>query len=100
MNQDRADIEVALPLTKIIPSSARVKIGLLPEWKTAASLVHHCDPYGNSCLAVTELVSWISSHGFIHSDNKLVRETYLTSEKDMYGKFRLAELLIPIEYNK
>ncbi|WP_199617670.1 MerR family transcriptional regulator [Paenibacillus alkalitolerans] len=100
MNMDRADIEVALPLTKHIPSSDRVKVGLQPEWKAAASLVHRCDPYDNSCTAVAQLMSWISSNGYIHPDKEPIREIYLTSDTDMYGKLRLAELLIPVESSK
>ncbi|QWU16185.1 DNA-binding transcriptional regulator, MerR family [Paenibacillus sophorae] len=98
MNSDPVDIEVALPLTKNIPSNGRVKVGILPELKAAASLVHHCNPYLNSCPAVTELMSWISSQNFVYSEKEPVREIYLTSDKDMYGTLRLAELLVPIEY--
>ncbi|MFD1775161.1 MerR family transcriptional regulator [Paenibacillus rhizophilus] len=98
MNSDPVDIEVALPLTKDIPSNGRVKVGILPELKAAASLVHHCNPYRNCCPAVTELMSWISSQSFVHSEKEPLREIYLTSDKDMYGTIRLAELLVPIEH--
>ncbi|AHV99646.1 MerR family transcriptional regulator [Paenibacillus sabinae] len=97
MNSDLADIEVALPLTKVIPSRGRVKVGILPELKAAASLVHQCNPYRNDCPAVTELLSWIRSESLIPSEKEPVREVYLTSDKDMYGTLRLAELLVPIE---
>ncbi|MFE6796332.1 MerR family transcriptional regulator [Paenibacillus chitinolyticus] len=94
---DQADLEVALPLTKAIPSSGRVNVGLMPGLKAAASLVHLCNPYDNSCLAADRLVSWISSKGYVRSYKEPIRETYLTSDKDIYGKMRLAELLIPLE---
>ncbi|MCY9590983.1 MerR family DNA-binding transcriptional regulator [Paenibacillus chitinolyticus] len=94
---DQADLEVALPLTKAIPSSGRVNVGLMPGLEAAASLVHLCNPYDNSCLAADRLVSWISSQGYVRSYKEPIRETYLTSDKDIYGKMRLAELLIPLE---
>ncbi|NOU85310.1 MerR family transcriptional regulator [Paenibacillus sp. LMG 31460] len=94
---DQADLEVAIPLTKVIPSNERVNVRHLPELKAAASLVHLCNPYDNSCLAADQLVSWISSHGYVRSYKEPIRETYLTSDKDIYGKMRLAELLIPLE---
>ncbi|AKG36804.1 MerR family transcriptional regulator [Paenibacillus durus] len=97
-NSDLVDIEVALPLTKVVPSRGRVKVSILPELKAAASLVHHCNPYRNDCPAVTELLSWIQSQSLVPSAKEPVRETYLTSDKDMYGTLRLAELLIPIEH--
>jgi len=95
-----ADIEVALPIPNPIPGSNRVKVGYLPGIKTAASLVHHCDPYSTSCSASAELEAWISFNGYARDNNAPIRETYLTSDKDMYGKMRLAELLIPVELVK
>ncbi|WP_025690758.1 MerR family transcriptional regulator [Paenibacillus zanthoxyli] len=98
MNSDIVDIEVALPLTKVIPSRGRVKVGILPELKAAVSLVHQCNPYRNDCPAVNELMSWVRSQSLVPSTKEPVREIYLTSDKDMYGTLRLAELLIPIEH--
>jgi DNA-binding transcriptional MerR regulator len=95
--EDQLDIEVALPILKEIPSSDRVNVGFLPDLKIAASLVHRCDPYDNSCPAITELASWITSHGYLVSDKEPIREIYLTSDKDIYGSLRQAELLIPVE---
>ncbi len=95
--KDQADIEVALPILKEIPSNGRVKVGFLPDLKMAASLVHRCDPYDNSCPALFELASWISSHGYLLSEKEPIREIHLTSDEDIYGKLRQAELLIPIE---
>lgn len=97
MYTDQADLEVAIPLTKAIPSNERVNVRLLPELKAAASLVHLCSPYDDSCLAADELASWISSQGYVRSYKDPIREIYLTSDKDIYGKMRLAELLFPLE---
>lgn len=94
---DQADLEVAIPLTKAIPNNERVNVRFLPELKAAASLVHLCSPYDNSCLAADQLVSWISYQGYVRSYKEPIRETYLTSDKDIYGKMRLAELLFPLE---
>ncbi|MGG4106771.1 MerR family transcriptional regulator [Paenibacillus lautus] len=98
-NADIADIEVAVPITRDIPANGRVRVDFLPELQSAASLVHRCDPYGYSCLALPELKAWISSQGFVQSDREPIREIYLTSDKDIYGKKRPAELLIPLQGN-
>lgn len=95
--EDVVDIEVAVPISQEIPGSGRIKVGLLPELQMAASLVHRCNPYGISCPAAAELASWIGSHGYVPSDKQPIREIYLTSDKDMYGRRRLAEMLIPVE---
>ncbi|WP_169083357.1 MerR family transcriptional regulator [Paenibacillus sp. PL91] len=97
MDKEQANLEVSVPLTQAIPSNDRVNVSLLPELKTAASLVHLCNPYDDSCLAADQLESWISSQGYVRSYKEPIRETYLTSDKDIYGKMRLAELLIPLE---
>ena len=98
-NADIADIEVAVPITRDIPANGRVRVDFLPELPSAASLVHRCDPYGYSCPAVPELKAWISSQGLVQSDREPIREIYLTSDKDIYGKKRPAELLIPLQGN-
>ncbi|CAG7649897.1 MerR family transcriptional regulator [Paenibacillus allorhizosphaerae] len=90
------DVEVAIPVTNPIPGKGSVKVGLLPEVNMAASVVHYCDPYSDCCMAEGELRSWIAANGFVTA-NAPVRETYLTSDKDIYGTLRLSELLIPIE---
>ncbi|OOC63984.1 MerR family transcriptional regulator [Paenibacillus ihbetae] len=95
-NADVADMEVALPITRDIPSNDRVRVYVLPELQTAASLLHHCDPYGYSCPVIPELKAWSSSHGLVQSDREPIREIYLTSDKDIYGRKRPAELLIPL----
>lgn len=95
--EDVIDVEVALPITKNIPSSNRVKIHFWPELKKVASLVHWCDPYHSSCPALAELATWISSNGYQPSEVDPIREIYLTADKDLYGKLRMAELLVPIE---
>lgn len=98
-NADIADIEVAVPITRDIPANGRVHMGFLPELQSAASLVHCCDPYDYSCPVVPELKAWISSHGLVQSVREPIREIYLTSDKDIYGKKRPAELLIPLQGN-
>ncbi|GIP00645.1 MerR family transcriptional regulator [Paenibacillus lautus] len=98
-NADIADVEVAVPITRDIPANGRVRVGFLPELQSAASLVHRCDPYGYSCPAVPELKAWISSQGLVQSDREPIREIYLTSDKDIYGKKRPAELLVPLQGN-
>ncbi|MEK4115821.1 MerR family transcriptional regulator [Paenibacillus sp. FSL W8-0919] len=95
-NADVADIEVALPLSRDIPANGRVRVHVLPELESAASLIHHCDPYGYSCPVIPELKAWISSRGLVQSDREPIREMYLTSDKDIYGRKRPAELLIPL----
>ncbi|GIO92908.1 MerR family transcriptional regulator [Paenibacillus lactis] len=95
-NADVADIEVALPLSRDIPANGRVRVHVLPELESAASLIHHCDPYGYSCPVIPELKAWISSQGLVQSDREPIREMYLTSDKDIYGRKRPAELIIPL----
>jgi len=97
LEDDAIDVEVALPISKEIPKSNRVNICYLPELKKAASLVHHCDPYHTSCPALSELAAWISFNGYRPSEEEPIREIYLTVDKDLYGKLRMAELLIPVE---
>ncbi|WP_244235370.1 MerR family transcriptional regulator [Paenibacillus lautus] len=98
-NADIADIEVAIPITRDIPVNGRVRVDYLPMLQSAASLVHRCDPYGYSCPVAPELKAWISSQGLVQSDREPIREIYLTSDKDIYGKKRPAELLIPLQGN-
>lgn len=94
---DVSDVEVAIPITHPFPEDRRINIGLLPAVELTASHVHDCDPYNSSCPAEAELASWISSQGYQLSDKEPIREIYLTPDKDMYGRLRKAELLIPIE---
>jgi hypothetical protein len=91
------DVEVGLPIANQIPSSNRVRIHFWPELKKAASLVHHCDLYHSSCPALAELASWISFNGYLPSETEPVREIYLTTDKNLYGNLRMAELLVPIQ---
>lgn len=96
-SSENTDIEVAVPITRDMPATDRVCVGFLPELQSTASFVHHCDPYVYNCPAVPELKEWISSQGMIPSDREPIREIYLTSDKDIYGKKRPAELLIPLQ---
>jgi len=92
---DPADIEVAIPLTEPIPSNDKVQMRCLPGMK-AASLIHYCDPYADKCSAIDDLLTWISRRDGITVGSKSFRETYLTSDQEIYGRSRLSELLIPI----
>lgn len=94
---DTADIEVAVQIARDIPSGGRVKVAHLPGLTLAASLVHDCDPYARSCSSTAELAVWITSNGYRPSETEPVREMYLTADKDMYGRLRKAEVLIPID---
>lgn len=98
-NADIADIEVAVPITRDIPANGRVRVDFLPQLISAASLVHRCDPCAYTCPVVPELKAWISSQGLVQSESEPIREIYLTSDKDIYGKKRPAELLIPLQGN-
>lgn len=98
-NADIADIEVAVPITRDIPANGRIRVDFLPQLKSAASLVHRCDPYAYTCPVVPELRAWISSQGLVQAESEPIREIYLTSDKDIYGKKRPAELLIPLQGN-
>lgn len=95
--EDQVDLEVALPIsTNVIPSSGRVRIDVLPGHTSAASLVHRCDPYDHSCLAVESLSAWIEANGYSRVEGAPIREVYMTPDEDIYGKMRLAELIIPV----
>ena len=72
----------------------------LPRLKSAASLVHRCDPYVYTCPVVPELKAWISSQGLVQAESEPIREIYLTSDKDIYGKKRPAELIIPCKLKR
>ncbi|PYI52486.1 MerR family transcriptional regulator [Paenibacillus flagellatus] len=93
---DPVDLEVAMPLAHTIPGSDRVRIGYLPEVKTAAVFLHRCDPYGSVCTAIGDSASWLASNGFVPAPGEPIRETYLTPDRDMYGPTRWAELLVPV----
>lgn len=94
--EDLVDIEVAIPIKDEIPGSDRVKVNYLPELTSAVSYVHHIDPYKSSNTEITELSKWIENNGYQPSKDP-IREVYLTSDKDFYGRIRLTELLIPVQ---
>ncbi|MFB9326680.1 MerR family transcriptional regulator [Paenibacillus aurantiacus] len=91
------ELEVAIPLSEAIPGNKRVQIGLLPGFASAASHVHVCNPYQEDCLAAERLSDWLASQGMPLATRFPMREIYLTSDRDMYGSMRLAELLIPLD---
>jgi DNA-binding transcriptional MerR regulator len=95
--EDQVDLEVALPIsTNAIPSSDRVRVDVLSGLTSAASLVHRCDPYDHSCLAVEPLSAWIEANGYSRVEGAPIREVYMTPDEDIYGRMRLAEMLIPV----
>ena len=91
------DVAVAMPLITNIPDHERVIVTELPGWELAASYIHLCNPYEKSCNAYQDLTDWLSAEGYHITPYNPVREIYLTSDKDMYGESRPAELLIPIQ---
>lgn len=95
--EDPSDIEVAIPVSKPIASSRRVTVHLLPGIETAASYIHHCDPYSDECKANGLLRAWLADAGYRPLDGAPVREMYLTPDRDMYGQLRKAEALIPVQ---
>ncbi|MBB6733207.1 MerR family transcriptional regulator [Cohnella zeiphila] len=92
-----AELAVALPLTREIPGSDRVRIETLPGLEAAVSLTHFCDPYAHSCQAFPDLRAWIRARGWTPSEREPFRETYLTPDQEMYGMRRRAELVVPLE---
>lgn len=91
------DLEVAVPVAKpTMPSSDRVRVGLLPGLSSAASLVHRCDPYRDGCTAAETVSSWIAAHGYARDEGAPTREVYMTPDQDIYGRERLTELLVPV----
>ncbi|KHL96185.1 hypothetical protein QW71_08130 [Paenibacillus sp. IHB B 3415] len=96
-NEEPSDIEVAIPVSKPIPDSQRVKIHQLPGVKEAASYIHRCDPYKDNCKASETLRAWIADEGYRPLETIPVREIYLTSDKDIYGQLRMAEAIVPVE---
>lgn len=93
-----ADIEVAIPLSRSIPDSGKVRIYQLPGIEEAASYTHRCNPYAtNSCNAGGVLRAWATEEGYRLLDAIPVREVYLTSDKDIYGQLRKAELIMAVE---
>lgn len=97
LSNEMVDIEVAIPLKNEIASSKRIKIGKLTELPLAASYTHYCDPYRFTCQASKELAQWIAENGYRLTDSQPFREVYITSDEDIYGHTRIAELQIPVQ---
>lgn len=95
-NEENSEFEVTIPVSKHIPCSRRVKIHHLPGMKEAASYIHRCDPYTNNCKASEEMMAWIADQGYRPLEAIPIREIYLTSDKNMYGQFRMAEVIVPV----
>lgn len=94
---DLVDVEVAIPLSNPIPEIGRVRVNWLPAIKSAASLVHSCDPYALCCPKISYVQAWMISNGYLRSPQEAIREIILTPDKNMYGRLQMAELLIPIQ---
>lgn len=93
--RDPVDIEVAIPLSRPITGNGNVQVRRIPGMK-AAALLHDCDPTAPVCSALDELVAWIADREGIAIGEGPVRETYLTPDKEIYGRSRPAELLVPV----
>ena len=96
-DDEPSDIEVTIPVSKVIPASESVKIYQLPGLKDAIVYTHRCDPYRNSCKANEMLRLWAVNEGYRPLESVPVREVYLTPDKDIYGQLRMAEMILPIE---
>lgn len=96
LRSDPADIEVAVPLSRPIAAGGNVEVRQIPGMK-AASCLHYCDPSIRHCTAVDEIAAWAAEHGGVDAGTGIVRETFLTPDRDIYGHRRLAELLVPAE---
>ncbi|URJ61141.3 MerR family transcriptional regulator [Paenibacillus polymyxa] len=95
--EEPSDIEVAIPISKEIPNSRRVKINQLPGIKEAVSYIHRFDPYKDNCKASDVVWTWIAEAGYRLFEKIPVREVYLTSDKEIYGQLRMAEAIVPID---
>ncbi len=96
-DDELADIEVVIPVSKRISAGGGVKIYVLPGVKDAIVYTHRCDPYQNNCKANEILQLWAAQEGYRPLESVPVREVYLTPDKDIYGQLRMAEMILPIE---
>jgi len=98
-DEEPSDIEVAVPVSRLIPNSRRVTIHQMPGMEEAASYIHRCDPYTNHCTGMEALRTWMANEGQVYRpiEKQPVREIYLTADKDIYGQQRMAELIVPVE---
>lgn len=92
-----SDLEVAIPLSTAIPPSKAISVHRLPGFEAAASYMHRCNPYEDHCLAIDTLQHWIKERGYRPIKKTPVREIYWTSDQDIYGQLRVAEILLPVE---
>lgn len=99
-DDEPSDIEVTIPVSKVIPASGSVEIYQLPGLKDAIVYTHRCDPYQNSCKANEMMQLWAVNEGYRPLESVPVREVYLTPDKDIYGQLRMAEMILPIERAK
>lgn len=95
--EEPSDIEVAVPVSRWIPSSRKVTVHPMPGLEEAASYIHRCDPYTHLCTGTEALHTWMANQGYRPVEKQPVREIYLTADKDIYGRQRMAELIVPVE---
>ncbi len=96
-DDEPSDIEVTIPISKVIPARGSVRIYQLPGVKDVIAYTHRCDPYQNSCKANGVLRLWAAQEGYRPLESLPVREVYLTPDKDIYGQLRMVEMILPIE---
>jgi len=95
LRSDPADIEVAVPISRPVAAGGNIEVRQIPGM-SAASCLHYCDPFIRHCAAVDEIAAWAANRGVAVGPG-IVRETFLTPDRDIYGHRRLAELLVPVE---
>jgi DNA-binding transcriptional MerR regulator/effector-binding domain-containing protein len=91
------DLEVAIPISSIIPESSRIKVYHLPKAEKVISLTHECNPYHIVCDAHDQLLAYIQSNKLKINSDHPIREHYLFGDKEVYGSIRKAELSIPVQ---
>jgi len=96
-DEELSDIEVAIPISKAIPESGSVMIYQLPGVKEAFIYTHRCDPYRNNCPASDVLRARAAGSGYLPNESIPIREVYITADKDIYGRLRIAEMIMPIK---
>ncbi|WP_028776683.1 MerR family transcriptional regulator [Shimazuella kribbensis] len=94
--EEKLDLEVAIPITNRISDSKRIKVYHLPKEEKVVSLTHECNPYHIACDAQNHLLTYIQSNKLKVNPDHPIREHYLFGDKEVYGSTRKAELSIPI----
>ena len=90
------DMEVAIPLSKIIPKNSRVNVYPSSGFTKAISLITDSNPYHHSNEMWNQLTKFIDLHQLKINTDLPIREHYLSGDKEVIGSKRKTELLIPI----